>query len=95
MADIRIHRYRVDPADIDELVLRRATLIAAVRADHAGLREARLVRLEDGTFIDSWRWDSGEQMQAALAAAPFPEAGPAWTLTREASSEDGEIVDEL
>jgi 3-methyladenine DNA glycosylase AlkD len=25
--------------------------------------------------------DSAEQMQAALAAAPFPEAGPAWSLT--------------
>lgn len=30
----------------------------------------------------------------ALAAAPFPEAGPAWSLTREPTSEDGEIVDE-
>lgn len=30
----------------------------------------------------------------ALAAAPFPEAGPAWSLTREPTSGDGEIVGE-
>ncbi len=94
MADIRIHRYTVDPADIEELRARRATLIAAIRADHPGLIEARLVRLADGTLMDSWRWDSAEHMQAALAAAPFPEAGPAWSLTREATSEDGEIIEE-
>jgi hypothetical protein len=94
MPVIRIHRYTVDPADIEELRARRTTLIDAIRVAFPGLIETRLVRLEDGTFIDAWRWESGEQMQAALAAAPFPEAGPAWSLTREATSEDGEIVDE-
>jgi hypothetical protein len=94
MADFRIHRYIVDPADVEELRAWRATLIDAIRAAFPGLIETRLVRLEDGTFIDAWRWHSAEHMKAALAAAPFPEAGPAWSLTREASSEDGEIVDE-
>lgn len=94
MADIRIHRFIVDPADIEELRARRAKLIATVRVAHPGLLEARLVRLEDGTFIDSWRWASAEEMQAALAAAPFPDAGSVWSLTRDATSEDGEIVDE-
>jgi hypothetical protein len=65
MADIRIHRYTVDPADIEELRARRAKLIAAVRAAHHGLIDARLVRLDSGTFIDSWRWESAEQMQVA------------------------------
>jgi hypothetical protein len=94
MADIRIHRYVVDPADIEELLARRAALITAIRAKHPGLAEARLIRLEDGTFVDAWRWDAADHMQAALVAAPLPEAGPAWSLTREATSEDGEIVDE-
>jgi hypothetical protein len=94
MADIRIHRYVVDPADLEELLARRAALITAIQADHPGLAEARLTRLEDVTFVDAWRWDSAEQMEAALAAAPFPEAGPVWALIREAASEDGEIVDE-
>lgn len=94
MAEIRIHRYRVDPADVDELIARRAALIDWVRSRLPGLLETRLIRLEDGTFVDSWRWESAEHMQAAIAAAPFPEAGAAWALTREATSEDGEIVDE-
>jgi hypothetical protein len=96
MADIRIHRYTVDdPADLEELLARRAELIAAIRADHPGLREARLIRLEDGTLIDTWRWRSAEEMQVALGAAPtFPEARAAMSLTRNASAEDGEIVDE-
>ena len=94
MANYRIHRYIVDPADVDDLRARRAALIDAIRAVFPGLIETRLIRLEDGTFIDAWRWDSAEHMHAALAAAPFPEAGPAWSLTREVSSDDGVIVDE-
>jgi hypothetical protein len=40
MADIRIHRYSVDdPADLEELLARRAELITAIRADHPGLAE--------------------------------------------------------
>ena len=65
-------------------------LIAAIRTIHRGLIEARLVRLEDVTFFDSWRWDSAEHMQAA----PVLEAGPTWSLTRDATSDDGEIMDE-
>ena len=95
MAVVRNHRYTVDPADLDELIARRATLIAAIRAAHPGLAEARLTRLEDGTFTDIWRWDSAEQMQAALAdMARFPEAREAISLTRDATAVDGEIVDE-
>jgi hypothetical protein len=53
MADIRIHRYAVDPADVEDLLERRATLITAIRVDHPGLVETRLIRLEDGSFIDA------------------------------------------
>ena len=95
MAASRTHRYTVDPADLDELIARRATLITAIRAAHPGLAEARLTRLEDGTFTDVWRWDSAEQMQAALAdMARFPEARAAMSLTRDATAVDGEILDE-
>jgi len=95
MAVSRTHRYTVDPADLDELIARRATLIAAIRAAHPGLAEARLTRLEDGTFTDVWRWDSAEQMQAALAdMARFPQARAAMSLTRDVTAVDGEIVDE-
>jgi len=95
MAVSRTHRYTIDPADLDELIARRATLIAAIRAAHPGLAEARLTRLEDGTFTDVWRWDSAEQMQAALAdMARFPQARAAMSLTRDATAVDGEIVDQ-
>jgi hypothetical protein len=94
MAVSRTHRYSVDPSDLDELISRRAELIAAMRAAYPGLSEARLTRLDDGTFTDVWRWDSAEQMQAALAAMPIPEAGPAMSLTRDATAVDGEIVDQ-
>jgi hypothetical protein len=94
MADIRIHRYTVDPGDVEELLERRAALITAIRVDHPGLVETRLIRLEDGSFIDAWRWASAEEMQAALEATPPPEAREAMSLTQERSSEDGEIVDE-
>ena len=96
MADIRIHRYSVDdPAGLEEFLARRAELITAIRADHPGLVEARLIRLEDGTLIDTWRWRSAEEMQAAFEAAPsFPEVRAAMSLTRNASAENGEIVDE-
>jgi hypothetical protein len=94
MADIRIHHYAVDAADHDEFLARRAALIDAMRARHPGLIEALLVRLDDGTFVDSWRWESAEAMRAALAAAPtFPEIRAAMSLTRDTTNEDGEVVD--
>jgi hypothetical protein len=70
MSVARTHHYILDPADLDELLARRATLIATVRESYPGLTETRLTRLADGTYTDVWRWDSTEQMQAALAAAP-------------------------
>lgn len=94
MTDIRIHRYTVDPGDVEELLERRAAMIAAIRVDHRGLVETRLIRLEDGTFIDAWRWNSAEEMQAALEATPPPDAREAMSRTEERTSEDGEIVDE-
>jgi hypothetical protein len=96
MAVSRTHRYTVDPADLEELIARRARLIAAVRAAHPGLTQTRLTRLEDGTCTDVWSWDSTEQMQAALADMPRfgAQAGAAWSLTRDATHLGGDIVDE-
>lgn len=95
MSVVRAHTYSVAPADLDELLERRATLIAAIRAAHPGLRETRLIRLEDGTFSDVWRWDSAGELGAALASmADFPEARLAMSLTKDATAQNGEIVDE-
>jgi hypothetical protein len=95
MADIRIHRYAVDPADEDEFLARRTALIASMRERHPDLTETRLIRLEDGAFIDTWRWASAESMRAAFGSVPtIPEVPAAMSLTRDASNEDGEVVDE-
>jgi hypothetical protein len=84
----------VDPADFEELLVRRAAVIAAIRAAHPGLAQTQLTRQKDGTYSDMWRWDTAEQMQAALAAMPIPEARAAMSLMRDATAVDGEIIDE-
>jgi hypothetical protein len=95
MSVVRAHAYTIDPADLDEFLDRRITLIKAIRAAHPGLAGARLIRLEDGTYSDVWCWDSAEQMGAALAdLAGFPEARVTMALTRNATTLSGEIVDE-
>jgi hypothetical protein len=94
MAVTRTHHYTVDAADLPELLARRTAVIAAVRAAHPGLSHTRLTRLEDGTFVDTWRWDFTGQMQAALAAMPIPEARAAMSLTRDATFADSEVIDE-
>jgi hypothetical protein len=95
MSVVRIHRYSVDAANLEELISRRAALIAGIRAAHAGLVETRLTRLDDGTYTDAWRWTSAEQMQLALAGLPaFPQARDAMSLTRDATAQNGEIIDE-
>ena len=95
MADMRIHRYGVDPENLDEFIARRAKLIAAMREQHPGLTETRLIRLEDGTYVDTWRWASAEQMQAAFASVPaMPDVPATMSLARDASDDDGEVVDE-
>jgi hypothetical protein len=94
MPVVRTHHYRVDPADFDELLAQRAALIAKVRAAYPGLAEARLIRLEDGSYRDAWRWDTAAQMQAALPATAFAEAREALGLARDYRADYGEAIDE-
>ncbi len=68
---------------------------AAIRADHPGLIEIRLIKLEDGTHTDTWVWDSPAQMAAAFAAAgTVAEIGPAMSLIKDATAINGEIIDQ-
>lgn len=94
MAVVRAHHYFVDPADLDELLALRAALIAAVREAYPGLVQTRMTRLEDGSYTDSWCWDSAAQMQAALPAVALPDARAAMMLAREYSATYGEVIDE-
>ncbi len=95
MAITRFARFQVEPTDAEEMLSTRAALISAVRATYPGLTEARLTRVDDGTWIDVWRWESAASMDRALAGAHgLAEAPAAFALTRDFTSESAEIVDE-
>jgi hypothetical protein len=95
MSIIRITRFQLDPADVEEMLSRRAALISAVRDACAGPAEARLGRLDDESWMDVWTWDTAEDLRAALEAAPrLPAAGAAFALVKDATAEQAEIVDE-
>ena len=94
MAVAKTHHYSVAEADLDELLARRAALITAVRAGYPGLTGTQLTRLEDGTFADTWHWDTAERMRAARPATELPEARAAMSLVRDHTARNGEIIDE-
>ena len=95
MSVIRTHTYRIDAADYDTFLERRSALITDNRGSHPGLSAARLVRLEDGTYSDTWHWQSAEQLEAALAAiATFAGARPTMSLTSDGTAQNGVVVDE-
>jgi hypothetical protein len=97
MPVIRTTRFEVAPADVEEMIARRNALVAAVRNAFPGLTEARLARVGEQVWIDSWRWESAASLDGALQAAAtgaLPEAGPAFGLTKNAAGESAEIVDE-
>lgn len=95
MPVVRIHHYSVEADQLEALLAQRATLIDGIRMANPGLTETRLTRLEDGSYSDTWRWDSAEQMLAAIGASQgFPLVGATMALTVDAIAETGEIIDE-
>ncbi|GAA3107000.1 MULTISPECIES: antibiotic biosynthesis monooxygenase [Nonomuraea] len=95
MSVLRIVRFTADPADADQILARRADLISAVRARFPGLSETRLMRPDERTWVDSWVWESQAALEAVVAVAhDLPEAGPAFALVKDPTSEEGEIIDE-
>lgn len=95
MSAVRVHHYSVAEDNVGEFRTRRAAAIDAIRAKHPGLTETRLIRLDDGTYTDTWRWTSVEAMVAAFGDIPTtPETGAAMSLTQDGTAQNGEIVDE-
>lgn len=95
MPVVRIHHYRVAADQLGELLAKRTILIDGIRSANPGLTETRLTRLEDGSYTDTWRWESAEQMLAAIGASQgFPLVDATMALTTAATAETGEIVDE-
>lgn len=97
MAVIRTTRLEVAPENADELLARRAALIAAVRAAHPGLTGTRLARVDERTFVDTWTWESASSLRRALDGVfDIAEAGPAFALTEATTLdvEQADVVDE-
>jgi heme-degrading monooxygenase HmoA len=60
----------------EEMLSRRPALEAAVRQKLPGLLDIRLVRLDDGTYLDVLRWESRAAADAAIEMfSKVPEAG--------------------
>jgi heme-degrading monooxygenase HmoA len=70
-----VHAKVLDGAE-EEMLSRRPALEAGVRERLPGLLDIRLVRLDDGTYLDVLRWESREAADAAIEKfAEVPEAG--------------------
>ena len=94
MAVVRLDRFTIHPADGEELLSRRAALVAAVKDAFPGVLGVELAKLDDRTWIDVWRWDSLVSAQAAVAGAPsIPQAGAAFSLTKDLTVEHAEVLD--
>lgn len=97
MAVLRIDRFTAKPEHTDELLRRRNALVGAVRSAVPGLREARLVRVDDQTWIDMWLWDSSASAKRAAERAQsggIPEAAAAFELATDVTTEFTDVVDE-
>jgi hypothetical protein len=68
MATVRTHRYTLATDQVEEFLAQRAELIGHWRTAGFDLVEAGLYRLEDGTYLDIWRWASEEVMAKAFDA---------------------------
>ncbi|MET0414501.1 MAG: hypothetical protein ABW022_00575 [Actinoplanes sp.] len=97
MSLIRMDRFKADPATTDEMITRRHALVAAIRRATPGLVQARLTRLDDDSWLDMWQWDSRDNLRAAVTLAQsgrLPEAGAAFALVSDVTSEIAEVVDD-
>ena len=67
---------RVRDGAEEEMLSRRPALEAGVRQKLLGLLDIRLIRLDDGTYLDVLRWESRGAADAATELfAEVPEAG--------------------
>ena len=78
-----------------QTLLQSLHLIDAVRRACPGLLQAQLAKVDDETWVDAWRWESRGKAAAAIANVPnIPQAGAAFSLTRDATGEFADVVDE-
>ncbi|WP_280479672.1 hypothetical protein [Nocardia asiatica] len=95
MAVVRTHRYVVVTGMLAQLLEQRTRLIRSIRSADAAFTAATLIRQDDGSYLDIWRWESAEAMRAAVAGVGnFPLAAATATLTIGHSVLDGKVLDE-
>ena len=59
------------------------------------IHQYQVPQAEDGSYSDTWRWASAEEMLVATKDAPsIPAALAAMSLMREHSARSGEIIHE-
>lgn len=94
MTAVRTHYYTVETGNLATMLERRTNLIDGVRAANPAFAEATLIKLDDGSYLDIWRWDSAAEMQRALqAAGSIPLVGATLSLTTDHTVIDGEVLD--
>jgi len=95
MATVRTHRYTVETGNLAAMLEKRTNLIRGIRSANPAFTAATLIKMDDGSYLDIWRWDSADDMRrAAHAAAEFPLVGDTLSLTADHTIVDGEILDE-
>lgn len=95
MGTVRTHRYTLAPDQVGRFLAQRAELIHQWRAAGLDLVETRLYHLEDGTYLDIWRWASDEVMAKAFdTMGEIPLVRATLGMTREHSAVDGNLIDE-
>ena len=73
---IEVVHARVRDGAEEEMLRRRPELEVGVKEKLSGLLDIRLIRLDDGTYLDVLRWESRAAADAALDQfAAIPEAG--------------------
>lgn len=94
MATVRTHRYTVETGSLATMLEHRTNLIDGIRSANPAFAEATLIKLDDGSYLDIWRWESAEDMQrASQVAASIPLVGATLSLTADHSVLDGEVLD--
>lgn len=95
MATVRTHRYTVETGSLVTMLERRTSLIDGIRSANPAFAEATLIKLDDGSYFDIWRWDSAAEMQRALQnAGSIPLVGATLSLTTDHTVIDGEVLDQ-
>jgi hypothetical protein len=82
MAVLRPVRFTIDPADTAHKLTRYAAVVAAAKGAFSRFIGVELVKIDDRTWADVWRWDSLANPQATSAGGQsIPQAAAAIALT--------------